>query len=166
MTHVVLVTNSTPKNTCISHPLCIRQVHVVNQSPWMILSAFLIVQLAYCLRPWSENQYSSPQQAISRIESALQLTRVTSSRKPSIELTALDEECEHFTDVFYMYICQGRTYIVDIWEQRRLCGPAREEVTGGWKSNEELHNFCSSPNRMRWVDSFAHVGRWERHQKF
>jgi hypothetical protein len=44
---------------------------------------------------------------------------------------------------------------------RRIFGPKRVEVTGGWRklNNEELHNFHSSPNiirviksrRMRWA---------------
>jgi hypothetical protein len=31
---------------------------------------------------------------------------------------------------------------------RRIFGPKREEVVGGWRRlhNEELHNFCVSPN--------------------
>jgi hypothetical protein len=31
---------------------------------------------------------------------------------------------------------------------RRLFGPKRDEVTGGWGKlyNEDLHNFCSSPS--------------------
>jgi hypothetical protein len=58
---------------------------------------------------------------------------------------------------------------------RRIFGPKRDEVTGGWRKlhNEELHKFYSSPSiinnnniktqlgggklvRMRWV---GHVGR-------
>jgi hypothetical protein len=44
---------------------------------------------------------------------------------------------------------------------RRIFGPKRDEVIGGWRKlhNEELHNFYSSPNiirtimsmRMRWA---------------
>jgi hypothetical protein len=44
---------------------------------------------------------------------------------------------------------------------RRIFGPKREEVTGGWRKLhiEQLHNLYSSPNnismvrprRMRWV---------------
>jgi hypothetical protein len=44
---------------------------------------------------------------------------------------------------------------------RRIFGPKRDEVTGGWRKlhNEELHNLYSSPNiiimtksrRMRWL---------------
>jgi hypothetical protein len=44
---------------------------------------------------------------------------------------------------------------------RRIFGPKRDEVTGGWKKlhNEELHGFYSSPSivrvikakRMRWA---------------
>jgi hypothetical protein len=31
---------------------------------------------------------------------------------------------------------------------RRIFGPKRDEVTGGWRKlhNEALHNLCSSPN--------------------
>jgi hypothetical protein len=46
---------------------------------------------------------------------------------------------------------------------RRLFGPKRDEVMGGWRKlhNEELHNSYSSPNtirmkksrRMRWAGS-------------
>jgi hypothetical protein len=34
---------------------------------------------------------------------------------------------------------------------RRIFGPKRNEVTGGWRKlhNEELHNLYSSPNIMR-----------------
>jgi hypothetical protein len=48
---------------------------------------------------------------------------------------------------------------------RRIFGPKRDEVTGGWRKlhNEELHNLYSSPciirvitSRMRWT---AHVVR-------
>jgi hypothetical protein len=49
---------------------------------------------------------------------------------------------------------------------RRIFGPKREDVTGGWRKlhNEELHNFYSSPSviimiksrRMRWA---GHVAR-------
>jgi hypothetical protein len=44
---------------------------------------------------------------------------------------------------------------------RRIFGPKRDEVTGGWRKvhNKELHNLCCSPSiirmirsrRMRWV---------------
>jgi hypothetical protein len=38
---------------------------------------------------------------------------------------------------------------------RRIFGPKRDEVTGGWRQlhNEELHNLYSSPSklRMRWT---------------
>jgi hypothetical protein len=49
---------------------------------------------------------------------------------------------------------------------RKIFGPKRDEMTGGWRKlhNEELHNFCCSPNiirklkskRMRWA---GHVAR-------
>jgi hypothetical protein len=48
---------------------------------------------------------------------------------------------------------------------RRIFGPKRVEVTGGWRKlhNEELHNLYSSPNiitmiksrRMRWAGHVA-----------
>jgi hypothetical protein len=38
---------------------------------------------------------------------------------------------------------------------RRIFGPKRDEVTGGWRKlhNEELHNFYSSPNVIKMVKS-------------
>jgi hypothetical protein len=51
---------------------------------------------------------------------------------------------------------------------RRISGPKRVEVTGGWRKqhNEELHNLYSSPNiiriiksmRMRWAGHVARMG--------
>jgi hypothetical protein len=53
---------------------------------------------------------------------------------------------------------------------RRIFGPMRDEVTGGWRKlhNKELHNFYSSPSiirmiksrRMRWAKRVAR--RWRR----
>jgi hypothetical protein len=64
---------------------------------------------------------------------------------------------------------------------RRIFGPKREEVIGGWRKlhNEELHNLWSSPNiitrrmiesRMRWARHVArmrrmHIGYWWENQK-
>jgi hypothetical protein len=38
---------------------------------------------------------------------------------------------------------------------RRIFGPKRDEVTGGWRKlhNEELHNLYSSPNIIRMIKS-------------
>jgi hypothetical protein len=51
---------------------------------------------------------------------------------------------------------------------RRIFGPKRDEVTGGWGKlhNEELHNMYSSPNiikmmksrRIRWTGHVARMG--------
>jgi hypothetical protein len=51
---------------------------------------------------------------------------------------------------------------------RRISGPKREEVVGGWRRlhNEELHNFYASPNIIRvikskmlgWAGHVAHTG--------
>jgi hypothetical protein len=52
--------------------------------------------------------------------------------------------------------------------QRRIFGPKRDEVTGGWRNlhNEELHDLYSSPSiirimkawRMRWAGHVARMG--------
>jgi hypothetical protein len=52
---------------------------------------------------------------------------------------------------------------------RRIFGPKRDEVTGGWRQlhNEELHNLYSSPStiimiksrRMRWARHVARMGK-------
>jgi hypothetical protein len=52
---------------------------------------------------------------------------------------------------------------------RRIFGPKRDEVTGGWRKlhNEELRDLYSSPSiiriiklrRMRWVCHVARMGR-------
>jgi hypothetical protein len=38
---------------------------------------------------------------------------------------------------------------------RRIFGPKREEVSGGWRRlpNEELHNLYASPNNIRMIKS-------------
>jgi hypothetical protein len=51
---------------------------------------------------------------------------------------------------------------------RRIFGPKRDEVTGGWRKlhNEELHSLYSSPStvmvikarRMRWAGHVARMG--------
>jgi hypothetical protein len=51
---------------------------------------------------------------------------------------------------------------------RRIFGPKRDEVTGGWKKlcNVVLHNLYSSPDvirmirsrRVRWVEHVVHMG--------
>jgi len=49
---------------------------------------------------------------------------------------------------------------------RRIFGPKREEVTGGWRKlhTEELHNLYASPNivrviklRRRWAGNAVHI---------
>jgi len=58
---------------------------------------------------------------------------------------------------------------------RRICGPKREEVAGGWRRlhNEELHKLYSSPNviraiksrKMRWVRQVARMREMRRAYK-
>jgi hypothetical protein len=40
---------------------------------------------------------------------------------------------------------------------RGMCGPKRDEVTGGWRKlhNEELHNLYSSPSIIRMIDEMG-----------
>jgi hypothetical protein len=47
---------------------------------------------------------------------------------------------------------------------RRIFGPKRDEVTGGWRKlyNEELHNFYSSPSIIRMIKSRRRM-RWAGH---
>jgi hypothetical protein len=47
--------------------------------------------------------------------------------------------------------------------QRRIFGPKRDEVTGGWRKlhNEELHNMYSSPSIVRLIK--ARMMRWAGH---
>jgi hypothetical protein len=59
---------------------------------------------------------------------------------------------------------------------RRVFGPKREEVAGGWRRlhNEEVHNLYASPNiirviisrRVRWVVRVAHIRDGNRVQNF
>jgi hypothetical protein len=47
---------------------------------------------------------------------------------------------------------------------RRIFGPKRDEVTGGWRKlhNEELHSFCSSPSIIRMIKSSQKLrDHWE-----
>jgi hypothetical protein len=59
---------------------------------------------------------------------------------------------------------------------RRIFGPKRDEVTGGWRKphNEELHGLHSSPSivrvikarRMRWAGHVARMGEVRGHTTF
>jgi hypothetical protein len=61
---------------------------------------------------------------------------------------------------------------------RRIFGPERDEMTGGWrklrkKKEEELHNLYSSPSiirmiksrRLRWAGHVARKGRRGMHRR-
>jgi hypothetical protein len=53
---------------------------------------------------------------------------------------------------------------------RRIFGPKRDEVTGGWRKmhNEELHNLYSSRNIIKMIKSRmsleGHIARMERRE--
>jgi hypothetical protein len=60
---------------------------------------------------------------------------------------------------------------------RRIFGPMRDEVIGGWRKlhNEELHNLYCSPSilirmiksrRMRWAEHVGRMGRRRMHRGF
>jgi hypothetical protein len=59
---------------------------------------------------------------------------------------------------------------------KRIFGPKRGEVTGGWKKlyNEELHNLYSSPSiirmiksrRLRWAGNLTRVGEKRKACRF
>jgi hypothetical protein len=63
---------------------------------------------------------------------------------------------------------EHRLRVFENWVLRRIFGPKRDEVTGGWRKlhNEELHGLYSSPGivrvikarRMRWAWHVAHMG--------
>jgi hypothetical protein len=58
---------------------------------------------------------------------------------------------------------------------RRIFGPKRDEVTGGWRKlhNEELHGLYSAPNIIRmiklrnisWAGHVAHTGEMKNAYK-
>jgi hypothetical protein len=65
-----------------------------------------------------------------------------------------------------------------VFENRRIFGPKRDEVTGGWRKlrNEELHNLYSSPSQVKeyemgracsnaWERKGMHTGSWLESQK-
>jgi hypothetical protein len=45
--------------------------------------------------------------------------------------------------------------LTDLWVLRRIFGPQRDDMTGGWRKlhNEELHNLYSSTSIMRMIMS-------------
>jgi hypothetical protein len=71
----------------------------------------------------------------------------------------------------YIHLSVREEYKMWVFENRvlrRIFGPKRDGVTGGWKKlhNEELHNLYSSPSiiriiwsrRMRWAGHVARMG--------
>jgi hypothetical protein len=70
---------------------------------------------------------------------------------------------------FMLILCQEhRLRVFENRVLRRIFGPKRDEVTGGWRKlhNEELHGLYSSPSivrmikarRMRWAGHVARLG--------
>jgi hypothetical protein len=50
---------------------------------------------------------------------------------------------------------------------RRIFGPKRDEVTGGWRKlhNEELQSFYSSPSKHEWERQGMNIGYWWESRK-
>jgi hypothetical protein len=61
---------------------------------------------------------------------------------------------------------KNRLRVFENRELRRISGPKRDEVTGGWKKlhNEELHNLYSSPSIIRMVKSRRMGCVWHVHE--
>jgi hypothetical protein len=57
----------------------------------------------------------------------------------------------------------NRLRVFEKGERRRIFGPKRGEVAGGWRRlhNEELHNLYASPNTVTVIKSMGM--RWARH---
>jgi hypothetical protein len=63
---------------------------------------------------------------------------------------------------------EHRLRVFENWVRRRIFGPKRDEVTGGWRKlhNKELHGLYSSPSifrvikarRMRWAGHVERTG--------
>jgi hypothetical protein len=71
---------------------------------------------------------------------------------------------------------KGGIYVFENRVLRRVFGPKRVDVIGGWKElhNEELHNLYCSPSiiriiesrRMRWASMYYEWGRRGMHIRF
>jgi hypothetical protein len=50
-----------------------------------------------------------------------------------------------------MYVCLYTLRVFENWMLRRISGPKRNEMLGGWRKLhiEELHNLYSSPSIIR-----------------
>jgi hypothetical protein len=60
----------------------------------------------------------------------------------------------------------GRLRVSENRVLRRICGPKRDDVTGGWRKlyNEELNDLYSSPNIIRMIKSKRMGGRCMWHE--
>jgi hypothetical protein len=58
---------------------------------------------------------------------------------------------------------EHRLRVFENWMLRRIFGPKRDEVTGGWRKllNEELHNLYPSSTIIRMIKSWR--TRWAWH---
>jgi hypothetical protein len=71
-------------------------------------------------------------------------------RRENYYFAAVLYECETW------YLTLREEHRLKVFENRvlrRILGPEREEVTGGWEKlhNEELHNMYSSPSIIRMI---------------
>ncbi|PNF21336.1 hypothetical protein B7P43_G02098 [Cryptotermes secundus] len=100
------------------------------------------------------------------------LTVLTTARHLSPEPEIPDITLpEHFFKIQFILLYGCETWSPTLREEhraRRIFGPKRDEVTGGWRKlhNEELHNLCSSSSiirmirlrRVRWAGHVARMG--------
>jgi hypothetical protein len=73
-------------------------------------------------------------------------------------MSSAGDEVAVFTNWFkntYSYFAEHRLRVFEDRGLRRIFGPKKDEVIGGWRKlhNEELHNLYSSPSIIRIMKS-------------
>jgi hypothetical protein len=93
---------------------------------------------------------------------------LTSSLQVKIYKTIILPFALYGYETWSLAVRECRLRLFQIRVLRRMFGPEREEVAGGWrKLHNELHNLYASPNsirviklrRKRWAVHVAHMGK-------